>query len=140
MFLFLYEYFRHEIACGYYRVSSYFISKVFCDLVPMRLFPLLIFSSITYFMVGKQLFLKHEEEYKVNFVYKIFEKNKLNCSCFSLAETLFTILLHIYFFKCLVKRNSHLVVPSTDFMLSRNKQNFQKKLSLVSNKCNHFWY
>lgn len=77
LFLFLYEYSRHEIACGYYRVSSYFISKVFCDLVPMRLFPLLIFSSITYFMVGKQLFLKHGEEYKANFSYIMFEKNKI---------------------------------------------------------------
>lgn len=44
--------FRHEVANGYYRVSSYFLSKVLCDLLPMRVLPLFIFSAIVYNMVG----------------------------------------------------------------------------------------
>eukprot|EP00794_Sanderia_malayensis_P017425 gene17425-19169_t len=44
--------FIHECASGYYRVSSYFLAKVFCDILPMRIIPILIFSSITYWMIG----------------------------------------------------------------------------------------
>ncbi|XP_033108287.1 broad substrate specificity ATP-binding cassette transporter ABCG2-like isoform X2 [Anneissia japonica] len=44
--------FRHESASGFYRVSCYFFAKVFCDLIPMRVLPTLVFSSITYWMIG----------------------------------------------------------------------------------------
>lgn len=44
--------FMHESASGFYRVSAYFVSKVFCDLIPMRIIPNLGFCSITYWMIG----------------------------------------------------------------------------------------
>ena len=40
-----------ENASGYYRVSTFFIAKLICDLLPMRLIPSIIYSIITYFMV-----------------------------------------------------------------------------------------
>jgi len=46
------EIFRHESANGYYRVSSYFIAKLFCDILPMRIIPLVVFAVIAYFMIG----------------------------------------------------------------------------------------
>jgi len=48
------NFFIHECASGYYRVSSYFLSKVVCDLLPMRIVPIAIFASITYWMIGLQ--------------------------------------------------------------------------------------
>ncbi|PAA62302.1 hypothetical protein BOX15_Mlig016278g1 [Macrostomum lignano] len=52
--LFLHErtIFVHESVSGYYRVSVYFLAKVFCDLIPMRLVPLMLYSPISYFMIG----------------------------------------------------------------------------------------
>ncbi|XP_008314845.1 broad substrate specificity ATP-binding cassette transporter ABCG2b [Cynoglossus semilaevis] len=44
--------FIHENSSGYYRTSVYFLSKIFADLIPNRLIPILVFSSITYFMMG----------------------------------------------------------------------------------------
>ncbi|XP_026060687.1 ATP-binding cassette sub-family G member 2-like [Carassius auratus] len=44
--------FRHENAGGYYRTSVYFLSKVFVDLLPNRIVPIFIFSSISYYMMG----------------------------------------------------------------------------------------
>ncbi|XP_061166082.1 broad substrate specificity ATP-binding cassette transporter ABCG2-like [Saccostrea echinata] len=44
--------FMHENVGGFYRVSAYFFSKIFCDVIPMRLFPVVIFSAVTYFMIG----------------------------------------------------------------------------------------
>ena len=44
---------RHENVSGFYRVSAYFFSKIICDVIPMRLIPVILFSSITYFMLGK---------------------------------------------------------------------------------------
>ncbi|XP_031559327.1 broad substrate specificity ATP-binding cassette transporter ABCG2-like isoform X2 [Actinia tenebrosa] len=46
--------FIHESAGGYYRVSVYFLAKVLCDIIPMRLFPTAAFSAIVYFMIGFQ--------------------------------------------------------------------------------------
>ncbi|CAG5128016.1 unnamed protein product, partial [Candidula unifasciata] len=43
--------FIHENVSGFYRASAYFLAKVFCDVIPMRLIPVIIFSSIVYFMV-----------------------------------------------------------------------------------------
>ena len=45
-------YFRHESANGFYRVSAYFLAKVFCDVLPMRALPVLGFSLISYWMIG----------------------------------------------------------------------------------------
>lgn len=44
--------FIHEYISGYYRVSSYFLGKLFSDLLPMRLFRSVIFTCIMYFMIG----------------------------------------------------------------------------------------
>ncbi|KAJ8781771.1 hypothetical protein J1605_010755 [Eschrichtius robustus] len=44
--------FIHEYISGYYRVSSYFFGKLLSDLLPMRLLPSIIFTSITYFLLG----------------------------------------------------------------------------------------
>ncbi|XP_013397450.1 ATP-binding cassette sub-family G member 2 [Lingula anatina] len=45
--------FMHENASGFYRVSAYFLAKVFCDLIP-RTTPVLLFSAISYWMIGLQ--------------------------------------------------------------------------------------
>lgn len=45
--------FIHENSNGFYRVSSYFLAKIFCDILPMRLIPTLFFCAIVYFMIGE---------------------------------------------------------------------------------------
>ncbi|MBN3270613.1 ABCG2 protein, partial [Polyodon spathula] len=50
--------FIHENTSGYYRTSTYFLSKVFADLIPNRIFPVLLFSAVSYFMMG----MKNEVE------------------------------------------------------------------------------
>ncbi|KAK3089010.1 hypothetical protein FSP39_000105 [Pinctada imbricata] len=47
--------FIHENVSGFYRVSAYFIAKICCDVLPMRLFPVTIFSVITFFMIGFEM-------------------------------------------------------------------------------------
>jgi ATP-binding cassette subfamily G (WHITE) protein 2 len=47
--------FTHECANGFYRVSSYFIAKVLCEFIPVRLMPLCVMTIITYFMMGLQV-------------------------------------------------------------------------------------
>lgn len=44
--------FIHESASGYYRISAYFLAKVVCDIIPLRLVPITAFSAIVYFMTG----------------------------------------------------------------------------------------
>ncbi|XP_077461322.1 broad substrate specificity ATP-binding cassette transporter ABCG2b [Stigmatopora argus] len=44
--------FIHENSSGYYRTSVYFLSKIFADLIPNRIVPIFIFSSIAYYMMG----------------------------------------------------------------------------------------
>ncbi|XP_062431075.1 broad substrate specificity ATP-binding cassette transporter ABCG2 [Rhea pennata] len=44
--------FIHEYISGYYRTSAYFISKLMADLIPIRTLPSIIFTCITYFMLG----------------------------------------------------------------------------------------
>nr|XP_020444708.1 ATP-binding cassette sub-family G member 2-like [Monopterus albus] len=44
--------FIHENSSGYYRTSVYFLSKVFADLIPNRIIPIFVFSSIAYYMMG----------------------------------------------------------------------------------------
>jgi len=43
---------RHETVSGYYRTSAYFLAKLFCDVMPQRVFPIVLFAIITYFMIG----------------------------------------------------------------------------------------
>uniref|UniRef100_A0A8C9UJ66 ABC transporter domain-containing protein n=1 Tax=Spermophilus dauricus TaxID=99837 RepID=A0A8C9UJ66_SPEDA len=44
--------FRHEFLSGYYRVLPYFLGELLSELIPRRLFPTIIFTSILYFMLG----------------------------------------------------------------------------------------
>nr|CAB3219644.1 ATP-binding cassette sub-family G member 2-like [Phallusia mammillata] len=44
--------FIHEYVSGYYKVISYFLSKLVADLIPMRTIAPIIFCSVTYWMVG----------------------------------------------------------------------------------------
>ncbi|XP_053559276.1 broad substrate specificity ATP-binding cassette transporter ABCG2 isoform X2 [Bombina bombina] len=44
--------FIHEYISGYYRLSSYFFSKLMSDLLPMRTLPSVIFTCVIYFMIG----------------------------------------------------------------------------------------
>lgn len=46
--------FVHENSNGYYRVGTYFLSKLICDLLPMRTIPSILFSVTVYFFVGFQ--------------------------------------------------------------------------------------
>jgi ATP-binding cassette subfamily G (WHITE) protein 2 len=46
--------FIHENASGYYHMSTYFISKLICDIFPIRLIPSVLFSVIVYFLIGFQ--------------------------------------------------------------------------------------
>lgn len=46
------EIFVHEHVSGYYSVSSYFLSKVVADLIPLRTLPPVVYTLITYWMVG----------------------------------------------------------------------------------------
>ena len=48
---------RHEHASGYYRVSTYFIAKVFMDLIPLRLIPVPVYCTIAYWMVGMYVYM-----------------------------------------------------------------------------------
>jgi len=43
----------HQNVSGYYRVSSYFFAKILCDILPIRLFPVIFYTTITYWMIGK---------------------------------------------------------------------------------------
>ncbi|KAM4809820.1 broad substrate specificity ATP-binding cassette transporter ABCG2 isoform 2-T2 [Rhinophrynus dorsalis] len=44
--------FIHEYISGYYRLSSYFFSKLMADFIPMRTIPSIIFTCVLYFMIG----------------------------------------------------------------------------------------
>ncbi|XP_075929352.1 broad substrate specificity ATP-binding cassette transporter ABCG2-like [Petromyzon marinus] len=46
--------FIHEYVSGYYHVSAYFFSKILSDLIPMRTIPGIIFSCVTFWMIGLQ--------------------------------------------------------------------------------------
>ncbi|XP_065906201.1 broad substrate specificity ATP-binding cassette transporter ABCG2-like isoform X2 [Dysidea avara] len=44
--------FVHQNVSGYYRVSSYFLAKVSCDLIPLRIIPLILYVITFYWMLG----------------------------------------------------------------------------------------
>uniref|UniRef100_A0A8C3SKQ7 ABC-2 type transporter transmembrane domain-containing protein n=1 Tax=Chelydra serpentina TaxID=8475 RepID=A0A8C3SKQ7_CHESE len=46
--------FVHQYTSGYYRVSAYFFALMIGDLLPMRTVPVIIFSCISYWMIGYQ--------------------------------------------------------------------------------------
>ncbi|XP_066549196.1 broad substrate specificity ATP-binding cassette transporter ABCG2 isoform X1 [Amia ocellicauda] len=46
--------FIHQYTSGYYRLSAYFFSILLGDLIPMRTMPGIVFSLITYWMIGFQ--------------------------------------------------------------------------------------
>ncbi|KAG2462440.1 broad substrate specificity ATP-binding cassette transporter ABCG2-like [Polypterus senegalus] len=46
--------FIHQYISGYYRLSAYFIAILVGDLIPMRTLPGIIFTIITYWMIGYQ--------------------------------------------------------------------------------------
>ena len=50
--------FLHESANGFYRVSAYFVATVFCDLLPLRTVPSLVFGTIFYWIIGLKFNLK----------------------------------------------------------------------------------
>ncbi|CAF4135358.1 unnamed protein product [Adineta steineri] len=46
--------FIHEVVSGYYRVPTFFVAKLICDILPLRIVPSIIYSLIVYFMTGLQ--------------------------------------------------------------------------------------
>ncbi|PAA61248.1 hypothetical protein BOX15_Mlig010405g1 [Macrostomum lignano] len=42
--------FIHENSSGFYRVSVYFLAKIFCDMLPIKTLPVVLFMPIVYFM------------------------------------------------------------------------------------------
>ncbi|XP_043911511.1 broad substrate specificity ATP-binding cassette transporter ABCG2-like [Protopterus annectens] len=46
--------FIHQYISGYYRVSAYFLALLAGDLLPIRTIPAVVFSCITYWMIGYQ--------------------------------------------------------------------------------------
>ncbi|XP_077650393.1 broad substrate specificity ATP-binding cassette transporter ABCG2-like [Urocitellus parryii] len=43
--------FKHEHISGYYRVLPYFFGELLAELIPRRLFPTILFTSVLYFML-----------------------------------------------------------------------------------------
>ena len=46
--------YSQEVASGYYRVVTYFLAKLVCDLIPMRVIPTCVFVMIAYPLMGFQ--------------------------------------------------------------------------------------
>ena len=59
-------YFSHETGGKFYRVSAYFSSKIFCDVIPMRIIPSLVYSAVVYYMAGKALVFSNMHPENVN--------------------------------------------------------------------------
>lgn len=51
--------FMHEKASGYYHTSSYYVSKLLCDMIPVRVVPTIVFATTVYFMAGLQVLRFH---------------------------------------------------------------------------------
>mmetsp|Transcript_2744 Transcript_2744/g.3903 ORF Transcript_2744/g.3903 Transcript_2744/m.3903 type:complete len:647 (+) Transcript_2744:262-2202(+) len=51
--------FMNEKTNRYYRTMAYFLGKTICDIIPLRLVPIFMFSTITYFMMGLRSSLAH---------------------------------------------------------------------------------
>ena len=44
-----------ENVSGYYRTSTFFLTKLICDILPMRVLPSIIYSVLAYFLTGLRL-------------------------------------------------------------------------------------
>ncbi|CAF0868985.1 unnamed protein product [Rotaria sp. Silwood1] len=80
--------FAHEHTSGYYRVSTYFISKLMCDILLLRSFPSIVFSLISYFMI------QFQQSVKKFFIYllAIFATSVCSASlCFFVSASVETI-------------------------------------------------
>uniref|UniRef100_A0A5K3EY94 ABC transporter domain-containing protein n=1 Tax=Mesocestoides corti TaxID=53468 RepID=A0A5K3EY94_MESCO len=44
--------FKHERACGFYQTSTYFLAKVLCEVLPVKLGPILLFFPMLYGVTG----------------------------------------------------------------------------------------
>ncbi|XP_072045325.1 broad substrate specificity ATP-binding cassette transporter ABCG2-like [Amphiura filiformis] len=44
--------FIHESRSGFYRTSTFFLAKLFCDLLPLRALHIVMYSAIAYWMIG----------------------------------------------------------------------------------------
>ena len=53
-FLFLADIHRYETTNGYYSVLAYYIAKVLCEYVFTKTIPLIVYSTIVYFMAGRR--------------------------------------------------------------------------------------
>jgi len=67
MFYWLFIY-RQERVCGYYSVSAYFISKLIFELFPVNFILRLIFSAITYWMIGMVCSVYVTWSNKINYI------------------------------------------------------------------------
>ncbi|GFS06733.1 ATP-binding cassette sub-family G member 2-like [Elysia marginata] len=76
--------FIHENVSGFYRVSAYFVSKIFLDLIPMRILPCLVFSAIVYFMIGLRTALMN---FLVFFLGLALTALSASAMCFAISAT-----------------------------------------------------
>lgn len=65
----------HENSSGYYRTSVYFLAKLFADLLPNRMIPIFLFTTIAYYMMGD--ICKHTKihKHKKQFIHYMFATN-----------------------------------------------------------------
>lgn len=75
--------FVRERANGMYCTSAYFVAKTFCDVVPMRVFPPVIMSSITYFMIGLHPGTDH---FLVNMSVLVLVSLVATCMCLTISS------------------------------------------------------
>ncbi|CAF1995870.1 unnamed protein product [Rotaria magnacalcarata] len=77
--------FIHENVSGYYSMSTLFLVKLVCDLLPMRVIPSIIFSIICYMMMG----LKNDIGKFFVFFVTIFMANVFgSATCFFVAASI----------------------------------------------------
>jgi ATP-binding cassette subfamily G (WHITE) protein 2 len=100
--------FAHENASGYYRVSTYFTSKLLCDILLLRLIPSIVFSLISYFMI------QFQQTIEKFFIYQLAIFSTAVCSasvCFLVSASAKTIgkilminiimmIIYFFFFRC----------------------------------------
>ncbi|CAI9720232.1 broad substrate specificity ATP-binding cassette transporter ABCG2-like [Octopus vulgaris] len=75
--------FVRENSRGFYRCSSYFLAKVTCDIVPMRILPVTIFCIITYLMIG---FKKDVNHFFVYYITVFFTTITASCVSFAISS------------------------------------------------------
>jgi len=80
--------FAHENASGYYRVSTYFVSKLICDILLLRLIPSIAFSFLSYFLI------QFQQQIDKFFIYQLAIFSTAVCSasvCFFVSASVKTI-------------------------------------------------